>query len=266
MATAVNSQVTLQTTAPSAGPVDPLTAVSRALGLVGGTKDFSGNPVMTGLTSWCLRFIGSLYGHATTGIATAKEAMAQWMTHPSHNPMDAPYGSLVFFNPGGGVDPAGHIGISLGNGQMISAHSGKVIQEAITGVWAKQFAGWGNAPWAIIPPTGITPTLPIPIPRPGFPTPGTTTPNPRVTPPIQTPGPVQTPTQVQTPWSFLPPDIPIINYPGGSVKLNLREPFAWLMRIFLSLIAIWMIIYGIMKLFNADKTIVEAVKTAVKVS
>ena len=259
MATAVNSPVQLQTTVQNTGTVNPLTAVSRALGLVGGTKDYSGLPVMTGTISWCLRFIGSLYGHTTTGIATAKEAMNQWMTHPTHNPMDAPFGSLVFFNPGNGVDSAGHIGISVGNGQMISAHSGKVIQEAISGIWAQQFAGWGNAPWAIVPSTGITPTLPIPIPRPG-----TTTPNPRVTPPITTPG-VLTPSQSQTSWNFLPPDVPILKYPGGEIKLNLREPFAWLLRIFLSLIAIWMVIYGIMKLFNADRTIVEAVKTAAKV-
>jgi hypothetical protein len=257
--TAVTSAPQLQTTTPSTGKIDPVTAVGRALGLVGGGVDFAGNPVLTGLTSWCLRFIGSLYGHSITGINTAKDAMNQWMTHPSNNPQDAPYGSVVFFKPGNGVDDAGHIGLATGNGEMISARSGKVIKEKITGIWQQQFAGWGFVPWTTIPVQPINPPITV---KPEQPLPQTTTPPPTVNPPNEV--------QQQAGFTFLPETLPILTLPGGGkVEVPFKTSAVWLLKLFLTLFAFGLIFYGFLKLFNGDKIIketVEKTETAAKVA
>jgi hypothetical protein len=125
----------------------------------------------------CERFVEEAYG--TRGqFATAIATAAKLDLHPG-SVRAAPRGSLVFFAADTYNQHFGHVGLSLGNGKMLSALR-RVRTTDIThsAYWRKLYIGWADAPV----------TWPGRIPR----SPGPTTADPDASVRITAPAPGQT--------------------------------------------------------------------------
>ena len=103
----------------------------------------------------CQQFIENAYG--TTGqyrsAAVAGNAL-NWGTDPSQ----ADVGDLVFFRPDASNGGAGHVGIYLGNGEMVSATNKGITRDNFltNPYWKNLFVGFGDPPeqWKGRPATG----------------------------------------------------------------------------------------------------------------
>jgi hypothetical protein len=101
---------------PECGATPPATpaqqAVNWALARVG-------QPVYQG---YCLSFVYDAYGSAGVNIGAAPTAVDWWNQHGGHHPGDTapPLGALVFWGPTA-YNSAGHVGLALGNGQVVSS-------------------------------------------------------------------------------------------------------------------------------------------------
>lgn len=96
---------------------------------------------------WCLKFVGEAFrqgGISNAGYMTATQAGNKLITNTDKNP---PRGAVVFWNWYGTIDGVydnyGHVGISLGNGQVIHADYNGV---KITGLdlSGRTYRGWGT--------------------------------------------------------------------------------------------------------------------------
>ena len=110
----------------------------------------------------CERFVEESYG-TRYQFATAWSAANQLGLH-AQPITQAPAGSLVFFGPDGANHGYGHVGLSLGNGEMISALATVRMTDVRTSpYWSSLYRGWADAPagWPgrIPPPPG--PTTPL---------------------------------------------------------------------------------------------------------
>lgn len=143
---------------------------------------------------WCLRFVANAYNAQKSGFRTAQEAAERLgLRNSGGSAASAPAGALLFFRYIG-ADGAnyGHVGLSLGNGRMISALTTVKI-ETIDQVkyWRENYLGWAFPPpeWPGFPPPApptITPITPIVTPTspPAQPTPApTSAPAPAPAPP-----------------------------------------------------------------------------------
>jgi hypothetical protein len=111
-----------------------------------GRRDYDG---------WCGKFVAHAFGAPALGHATAWKA-ARAFGLRSGTP---PPGSLVFFRPTSAVT-AGHVGIALPDGKMVSAQSNGIrVASLSTAYWRALYAGWAPAPgsWPGRPPNGAGP-------------------------------------------------------------------------------------------------------------
>lgn len=104
----------------------------------------------------CQRFVENAYG--TSGqFFSAQAAGNALITHPylgipeaqNKDPLEgAEVGDLVFFAADETNRGFGHVGIYVGNGEMVSATAGGVKKDHIfnSPYWANRFRGWGDAP------------------------------------------------------------------------------------------------------------------------
>ncbi len=95
----------------------------------------------TSYNGLCTKFVGECYGaYGIVGHATsALDACSKWRKSTSSN--NIPVGAVVFFNSPS-YPQYGHIGIYVGNGNMIHAVS-TVREEAISQYWWNNYLGWG---------------------------------------------------------------------------------------------------------------------------
>jgi cell wall-associated NlpC family hydrolase len=92
---------------------------------------------------YCAKFVANAFGASAYGYSTAWEGAVAW----GMNPGAAPRGALVFFAPDQSNRNAGHVGISLGDGRMISAQSNGVRTSSYTDAyWGPLYRGWHYAP------------------------------------------------------------------------------------------------------------------------
>jgi hypothetical protein len=103
------------------------------------------------VTSWavgrCDEFVARMYGFGSSGYATA---VANWQQTPGSlkhaGDWNAPAGSLMYWS--GGSTGAGHVALSLGNGNIIStdAHAlgsvGTIPARTPTDKWGHPYLGW----------------------------------------------------------------------------------------------------------------------------
>lgn len=125
----------------------PATALQWALKQVG-RKDYR---------LWCLRFVANAYNSTNAGYPTAQAAAdALDLRDRGGSPSSAPAGSLVFFHFVATDGRAyGHVGISLGDGRMVSAQDTvKIERIADVPAWRQNYLGWAYAPtvWPGFPP------------------------------------------------------------------------------------------------------------------
>ena len=100
-----------------------------------------------GWAGWCERFVENAFG--TGGRYPSAWAAAQAMTTNAGGSMaNAPAGSIMFFKPHASNGGFGHVGISLGNGQMISATNNGPEVTGINNYWAGLYHGWGPPKFA----------------------------------------------------------------------------------------------------------------------
>lgn len=96
----------------------------------------------------CQRFIENAYG--TSGrYGSAAQASNALMNNT--NMADADVGDLVFFRPDRSNGGAGHVGIYLGNGEMVSATNGGITRDRLDSpYWSNLLVGFGDPPdqWA----------------------------------------------------------------------------------------------------------------------
>jgi hypothetical protein len=101
-----------------------------------------------GSTIWayrCERFVEEAYG--TRYIFTSAWAAAQHVALHRAPIGDAPSGTLVFFGPDNANHGEGHVGLSLGEGRMISALETVQITDVQTSrYWRSLYLGWAYAP------------------------------------------------------------------------------------------------------------------------
>ena len=129
------------------------------------------------LTRWawrCERFVEEAYG--TRGkFDTAGQAVAKLALH--RGPVtEAPPGSLVYFGANQANRGFGHVGLSLGQGRIISALARVTVTDvAHSRYWSTLYRGWADAPasWPgrIPPPPGPTledPGLNVRVTAPAF--------------------------------------------------------------------------------------------------
>ena len=92
----------------------------------------------------CQRFIENAYG--TSGrYASAAAASNQLMNN--RNMEDADVGDLVFFRPDASNGGYGHVGIYLGNGEMVSATNGGITRDSLSSpYWKNLLVGFGDPP------------------------------------------------------------------------------------------------------------------------
>jgi hypothetical protein len=91
----------------------------------------------------CAKFVANAYGAAAYGYNTAWDGARAWGVRGGN----APRGTLVFFRPDQSNGYAGHVGISLGDGRMVSAESNGVrVSYYTTGYWGGLYAGWNYPP------------------------------------------------------------------------------------------------------------------------
>jgi cell wall-associated NlpC family hydrolase len=95
-----------------------------------------------GWVGWCQRFVENAFG--TGGrYASAWSAANSLMTNPGGTLASAPRGTLVFFRPHPTNGGFGHVGLSLGGGQMVSATNNGPEITGMNSYWNSLFAGWG---------------------------------------------------------------------------------------------------------------------------
>lgn len=134
---------------------------------------------------WCLKFVAHAFGAQSAGYWSAQAAANALRPRDAHlSPSAAPPGALMFFHYRGkdGVS-YGHVGISLGGGQMVHAVQTVRVENAAAVSWLRNsYLGWAFAPtsWPGRP-ASPAPTLPS-APSPAAPTPATTSPAKPVTP------------------------------------------------------------------------------------
>jgi cell wall-associated NlpC family hydrolase len=95
----------------------------------------------------CQRFVESAYG-AKTGYANANEA-AEAIGLRSGSVISVPAGALIYFQPNcpGATGKYGHVGLSLGNGKMVSALGEVTVTDLRTSNrWRKAYSGWTYPP------------------------------------------------------------------------------------------------------------------------
>ena len=107
-------------------------------------------------STWCLAFVANAYGSEYAGYDSAWDLAQSLTLNGPSDPAAAPVGSLMFFGPNSYNEEDGHVGLSLGGGQMISAN---VPSASIPGVvlnypnpdvqsssyWSQLYRGWA---WA----------------------------------------------------------------------------------------------------------------------
>jgi NlpC/P60 family protein len=92
---------------------------------------------------WCAKFVANAFGAGSYGYNTAWQGAQAWGMKTS----PAPRGALVFFAPHSTNGNAGHVGISLGDGRMVSAETSGVRVSNYTGpYWGSLYRGWNYAP------------------------------------------------------------------------------------------------------------------------
>lgn len=95
-----------------------------------------------GWTNYCEGFVEKAYG-TSGGFPTAAKLAASLKLRPG----SAPAGALVFFRADWANNNWGHVGISLGDGRMVSALSNVEITDiSKPGYWKHQYVGWSYAP------------------------------------------------------------------------------------------------------------------------
>lgn len=100
-----------------------------------------------GWVGWCERFVENAFG--TGGrYASAFTASQAIMTNPGGNLGGAPRGSIVFFRKDASNGNFGHVGISLGGGQMVSATNNGPEVTGMSSYWNSLYAGWGPSRFA----------------------------------------------------------------------------------------------------------------------
>jgi cell wall-associated NlpC family hydrolase len=93
----------------------------------------------------CQRFIEQAYG--TSGRYRSAAAASNALMKTA-DPAEADVGDLVFFRPDASNGGAGHVGIYLGNGEMVSATNAGVTRDNIYGspYWRNLLVGFGDPP------------------------------------------------------------------------------------------------------------------------
>src|SRR5215471_18181811 len=82
----------------------------------------------------CERFIENAYG-TSSRYASAAAASGDLMNNT--DPSQADVGDLVFFRPDASNGGYGHVGIYLGNGEMVSATNGGITRDSINSPYWK---------------------------------------------------------------------------------------------------------------------------------
>jgi hypothetical protein len=127
------------------GPVPPpRPPAAKVDAAVGWADDQRGSRKWAGR---CERFVESAYG-ASTGYRTANDA-AQRIGLRTGSATDVPPGALIYFRPNcpGTTGKAGHVGISIGGGKMISALGQVAITDLRTSArWRSAYSGWTYPP------------------------------------------------------------------------------------------------------------------------
>jgi hypothetical protein len=106
---------------------------------------------------YCALFVANAFGAAHSGFPTAWDMSQALTLHDPTDPAAAPRGSLMFFGPNSYNEGAGHVGIALGGGAMISANvpthdiPGIVLNYPTPNVqsssyWSGLYRGWAWPP------------------------------------------------------------------------------------------------------------------------
>ncbi len=137
-------KITITPPAPVPPPKPPKVEVRAAIDW---TKDEVGSERWRGR---CQRFVETAYG-ARTGYKSANEA-AEAIGLRSGPATSVPAGALIYFKPNcpGTTGKYGHVGISLGNGKMVSALGEVEVTNLRTNArWRNAYSGWTYppAPW-----------------------------------------------------------------------------------------------------------------------
>jgi LysM repeat protein len=126
---------------PSVAVNTPLTGNARIISVaqryVGQYRQPNGLP----WAFWCEKFVGDVADQAGVGHYRFATAIADAYAGPLYRSL-APAGTLVFFDQSWNV--AGHVGIAMGDGTMISALSNGVVRTAYAG--ASGYLGWRPFP------------------------------------------------------------------------------------------------------------------------
>ena len=123
---------------------------------------------------YCQRFVEE--AHGTRGRFKTAASAARKLNPRNGSPRSAPAGTLMFFRASDVNHGYGHVGLSLGDGRMISAlKTVSVTDVAGSRYWKDAYLGWADAPAAwpgrIPPPPGPTtpdPDLSIRVTAPAF--------------------------------------------------------------------------------------------------
>lgn len=89
----------------------------------------------------CERFVEMANG--TSGVFASAKAAADALQTAGGRMEDAPRGMLMFFRPDPSNGNWGHVGISRGGGQMISATNGGVTIDGPSAYWSRLYSGYG---------------------------------------------------------------------------------------------------------------------------
>lgn len=136
-------------------PPDGLGATDAA---TQGAVDWAFQQMATGrrdYDGWCGKFVAHAFGAPALGYTTAWNAARAFGLRGGAPPP----GSLVFFKATSAV-PAGHVGIALPDGKMISAQSNGIHVASLSlAYWKALYAGWAPAPasWPGRPRNGAGP-------------------------------------------------------------------------------------------------------------
>lgn len=110
---------------------------------------------------WCEMFVGDVLAESGIGHPRFETAMLDAISAPLYRGT-APAGSLVFFDQR--ASPYGHVGISLGDGTMLSALGGGIVRTAYNWI---SYVGW--RPYGASTPATesftVTPLLFAPLPE-----------------------------------------------------------------------------------------------------
>lgn len=146
------------------GPPQRLPKPGRGLGAGPGGRELGAlawAKSQLGSRSWnwyCERFVEFAYG--TSNRYRSAWAAASSIGLIGSPPQTAPAGTLMFFGPHHTNGYYGHVGISLGDGRMISGLSTVRIDRVVSGYWRSLYRGWNYAPrsWpGRIPPSPSAP-------------------------------------------------------------------------------------------------------------